>query len=80
MTNQGEKGGRQTCEHLQCMIDVVSGCMLRQCFHVTKKKEKRVGGGRGGGGKVGSSSMKSPTFGGYLAEFSHSRAKEYPKR
>ena len=42
-----------------------------------KKKKKRVG---GGGGKVGSSSMKSPTFGGYLAEFCHSRAKGYPKR
>ena len=76
MTNQGEKGGRQTCEHLQGMIDVVSRCMLRRCLHVTKKKKR----GWGGWGKVGSSSMKSPTFGGYLAEFCHSRAKEYPKR
>ena len=59
MTNQGEKGGRQTCEHLQCMIDVVSRCMLRRCFHVTKKTKKRGCGWGGGVGKVGSSSMKS---------------------
>ena len=45
MTNQGEKGGRQTFEHLQGMIDVVSGCMLRRCLHVPKKKKKEGGGG-----------------------------------
>ena len=43
-------------------------------------QKKKKGGGGGGGGKVGSSSMKSLTFGGYLAEFCHSRAKGYPKR
>ena len=55
MTNQGEKGGRQTCEHLQCMIDVVSGCMLMRYFHVTKKTKKNEGGdgGRGGVGGEG---------------------------
>ena len=43
-----------------------------------KKKKKKEGGG-GGGGKVGSSSMKSPTFGVIWWSFATAGQKDIPK-